>query len=475
VTAGLLHALALRSPPWSALAWVALVPFLAVAAQAPPRLVVGAAVAYSVTLFELDVTTWLAPTVARYFALPVGRAVTITTAGIAAGSVAYALLLGGACVLRRRAAGRLGVVWCAAAWPVWEALRSYVPPFLPVSVLGTTAGPSLLQLASVTGIAGVSAVMVAVNAGIAGAVVGRRRAPLAAAVAVAIAATAWGAYRMGTAAAVAPGAPRVLLVDGAAADQRESTLARYARATRLPAGPPPALVVWPESALWVDFAGDHAAWTQLSRFVEGLGTTLVTGGLGTEVGRNGTVERFNSVHVIRPRHGMRSYHKRVLIPLAESWPDALGAAPAVLDPVAAGRTLPVFDENGVVFGPLVCFEITDAASARALARQGAAVIVNVNNDVWFAGGRTPHTVWARVRAVESGRPVVRATNRGTSAIVDPFGRVVASARADGEPVTLDAVVPPPVETVYARVDDAFLLACLAVVVGGVLPRRRVTA
>jgi len=230
--------------------------------------------------------------------------------------------------------------------------------------------------------------------------------------------------------------------------------------------------VWPESAIPDDLAFDRAAWLRLSAFVDELGTTLATGAVGSAVRSDGGIIRFNSVHVIRPRHGMLSYHKRLPVPLAESWPAALGAPPPSLDPVAAGRELVVFDVGTTRFGSLICFEIADAPSARALAARGARFIVNVTNDVWFAGGRAPHEVWVIVRAVESGRPVVRAPNLGTAAIVDPFGRAVTSARATGGPAVLAGAIPDPVDTVYVRTGEVFLPLCLVVVGAGLLPRRR---
>jgi len=263
-----------------------------------------------------------------------------------------------------------------------------------------------------------------------------------------------------------------VLVDGAAREMAESTLDRYIAATTAVDAPGAALVVWPESALVVDLAYDVAAWKRLSGFVAALGTPLATGGIGSALGSDGEMVRFNSVHFVRPGHGMLSYHKQVVIPIAESWPAILGTPPAALDPVVPGREFALFGDGPARFGPLICFEITDARSARTLAARGARFLVNVNNDAWFVGREAPHWAWALVRAVESGRAVARASNGGTSAIVDPFGRVIASTRATNGPTVLAGAIPDPVDTVYVRTGEVFLPLCLLVVVAGVLPRRR---
>jgi apolipoprotein N-acyltransferase len=472
MVAGGLHALTLRVPAAWPLAWIALVPLLCVVERASPPGVFVATLAYSITLFEIDVTSWSAPAGVLYFRMDPTEAWLAFGAGIGAGSIVYGTLLALAFRLRRRAGRPLSPVWCAALWSVWEWLRAYVPPFLPASILGTSQREMLpvLQLASVTGIAGVTALVVATNAAIAGLwAAPPRRAPLAAVAAVVLTVVVWGGIRLTHPTSLGP---RVVLVDGAASEVGESTLERYIAATPAVDGAVTALVVWPESALPIDLTEDRAAWTRLSRFVLTLGAPLATGGIGTALADDGEIERFNSVHFVRPGHGMLSYHKQVVIPVAESWPSIFGAPPAALDPIVPGHQFVLFGDGPGRFGPLICFEITDARSARVLAARGARFLVNLNNDAWFVGRDAPHWLWVPVRAVESGRAVSRATNGGSSAIVDPFGRVVAATRATDGPTVLAGAMPDPVDTIYVRSGEVFLPLCLIVVVAGVIPRRR---
>ena len=470
VLSGGIHALTLREPSLWPLAWVALVPLLLVVQRQPTRLVFAATLAYSITLFEIDVTSWSAPAGARYFGMDPFDAWLAFASGIGGGSIVYGTLLATAFWLRRRTGRAPSVVWYAALWAVWEWLRAWTPPFLPASILGTSQREALpvLQLASITGIAGVTALVVAGNVALARLWAPLRSfRPVAGVGAVVLAVVTWGALRLQQ---TTPPGPRVILVDGAASEMAESTLERYIAATPAVDVPGAALVVWPESALVVDLAREPAAWKRLSAFVETLGTPLATGGIGSAIVGDDDVIRFNSVHFVRPRHGMRSYHKQVVIPIAESWPAFLGPPPPALDPVVPGREFVLFGEGAARFGPLICFEITDAYSARTLARLGARFLVNVNNDAWF--DEAPHWLWVPVRAVETGRAVARASNGGTSAIVDPFGRVIASGRATNGPTVLAGAMPDPVDTVYVRTGEVFLPLCLLVVLAGLVPRRR---
>ena len=90
-------------------------------------------------------------------------------------------------------------------------------------------------------------------------------------------------------------------------------------------------------------------------------------------------------------------------------------------------------------------------------------MLNVSNDAWFGltAGPYQHFLQAQIRTIEEGLPLVRATNNGISAVVDPLGRVVGSLPLGQEGV-LDARLPRPIEpTFYARYGDAGAFAIAA--------------
>ena len=72
---------------------------------------------------------------------------------------------------------------------------------------------------------------------------------------------------------------------------------------------------------------------------------------------------------------------------------------------------------------------------RQFAKNGAEVFVNVSNDGWYGEGGAPrqHLNMARMRAVENDRWLLRDTNTGITAVIDPYGRVIARLRAISEP------------------------------------------
>jgi apolipoprotein N-acyltransferase len=101
--------------------------------------------------------------------------------------------------------------------------------------------------------------------------------------------------------------------------------------------------------------------------------------------------------------------------------------------------------------PLICYEaIFPGEIVTRDDRPGW--IVNLTNDGWFGISTGPyqHLQQARLRAIEQGLPVVRAANTGISAVIDPFGRIVARLGLGLEGVldsTLPSAIPP---TIYAR-------------------------
>jgi len=107
----------------------------------------------------------------------------------------------------------------------------------------------------------------------------------------------------------------------------------------------------------------------------------------------------------------------------------------------------------------VCFEIADADAMRDLARRGADFLVNPTNDSWFPStGALPHVVWARVRAVEAGLPIVRVANAGPSGIIDATGAWVPVEHPT--PQSFRGHVPPSATPApFARLRNAPTLAC----------------
>jgi len=457
------------------LAWGALVPLVVAIDGAPAGVVLAIAVLYTVVLGVGTVAPWLAPAIAAYFGLGLGRALAYTLVPLVAVSAAYGVVLGLLCLARPRRVGVWSVVWWGAAWAAWEALRTIVFPYYPAAVLGVSqqAIPAALQAASVGGIAAVSFVVVAFNAAVAStfsrAPDARRAAAAVIGIGIAVATVAWGRLRLASDADAVAG-PRVVAVDVNARTRAAGTLDRYLAASAAATADGPAIVLWPENALTADLEHDPAAWTAVTGFVTAHGATLLTGGPAAALVAGRGVVQFNAARLVAPSAAMQTYRKRGLVPFAERWPGLFGDPPPDLVSLEPGKEPTVLTAGDAAFGVLICFEVTDARAARALVAHGARFLVNLTNDAWF--GEAPHLPWAAVRAVETGVPVVRAANAGVSAVFDRFGRRIAARRSADGPSLLPARVPAAVPTIYARAGDAFLAGCIGVVLAGFVSAAR---
>ena len=367
-------------------------------------------------------------------------------------------------------ASRLLAVY-PAAWTLWEWLRGWAFTGFPWLQAGYSQldGPASGWL-PVIGVHGAGALVALVAGGFAFALVCRERraiALLGAAVAL-----WWAGAALARIDWVQPaGAPvEVAIVQGnIPQDQkwrrrmRELTLERYAALTREHFDAD--LVVWPESAM-PGFLDRLQEFTNSVR-AEAVArdSAVLTGAVVRE--RSGG-PYLNAVVMLGSEPGV--YYKRRLVPFGEYMPFGF-----LLRPVAQALGIRLSDfrpgpgeQAPIRLGPhalgvSICYEIAFSEAVRRDLPQ-AAILVTVSNDAWFGDSIGPHQHLeiARVRAAETGRWLVRATNTGLSAIVSSRGEVRASLPQFEVAAGTFEVVPMQGETPYVRLGDAPIVVVLAV-------------
>jgi apolipoprotein N-acyltransferase len=131
---------------------------------------------------------------------------------------------------------------------------------------------------------------------------------------------------------------------------------------------------------------------------------------------------------------------------------------------SAGQQLTLLPLGGHRLSVAVCYEAVFPWLSRKAVRQGSQLLATITNDAWYGTSAAPyqHFQQARVRAVETGRYLVRAANTGISAVVDPYGRVQVQSPLfqtgtwTGDVRWLDGTTP------YVRIGDAVAWACMLV-------------
>jgi apolipoprotein N-acyltransferase len=196
----------------------------------------------------------------------------------------------------------------------------------------------------------------------------------------------------------------------------------------------PDLVAWPESPAPFD--------EQEPRFQQGMAEVaratqapVVVGAIGMDPPLSGDLWRYYNSAVIVGADGAKvgRYDKIHLVPFGEYIPykDLLFFAHKLTGRVSEftrGDSRKTFRLNGHRYGVFICYEAVFADEVREFARLGAEVFVNISDDGWYGDTSAPwqHLNMARMRAIENRRWLLRDTNSGVTAAIDPYGRVTQS-------------------------------------------------
>ncbi|MER2602926.1 MAG: apolipoprotein N-acyltransferase [Candidatus Competibacter phosphatis] len=273
-----------------------------------------------------------------------------------------------------------------------------------------------------------------------------------------------GAWSLGRISWVEPAGPplRVALVQGNIAQDRkwqpavlEETLRRYVQLSLSEHGRAD-VIVWPETAIPIFQDEVHAFLTALAESARRANVDYVT---GIPTGSWETNVFHNSVIGIGRSPGI--YQKRRLLPFGEYLPlrsfflffrDWVNIPMADFTP--GEHDQPLLRAGGQPVGISICFEAVFGDEIR-LALPEATWLINVSNDAWFKDSTAPHQHLqiVRMRALEMGRYLARATNTGLSAILDDRGRIMSRGAQFEVEVIRGEVRPLRGLTPYARFGD----------------------
>jgi apolipoprotein N-acyltransferase len=391
------------------------------------------------------------------------------------------------------ARGRNLLWWAPALWVVLEMGQTYIISGFPWEPLGNGLyqHPLLLQLADITGVYGLSFLVVLVNVSLYLLFCPPRGKPLrfrqAAAVGLIVALwIGYGYYRLGEMAALAAASPKikVAVVQGNIKqgekwkkEMVQTTLNRYAELTRKVQGA--RLIIWPETAAPFFYLRTPDLAAEVQKIAKDSGAYLLFGSPAYEL-TGGGERYFNRAYLLNPQgETIGSYDKAHLVPYGEYVPlrrffPFIGKmVPMVGDfaegPVGATVSLP----EGAI-GPLVCYESIFPYLSRAQVANGARLLVNITNDAWF--GKTAaayqHLSMAVLRAVENHVCLARAANTGISAFIDGAGRLLWTSELyvpDAHALELAWL---PGGSLYTQIGDAFAWACVVMAGLALIPGRR---
>lgn len=227
------------------------------------------------------------------------------------------------------------------------------------------------------------------------------------------------------------------------------------------------LTVWPESAVAGSLT-DEDYWELFTQLADESQSYQIVGSNVSTL-----YAQYVGAYMLSPKtHELQRYEKIKLVPFGEFIPfertlrtwfpdvEVLGELGS-FTPGAQEQNL--FDMDGILIGRSICYESIFPQLWRAQNKQGAKLFVNITNDAWFFNTSAPYQHLAAnvLRAVEMKRPVLRAANTGFSAIIDPFGRIEQQSKLFTGAI-LRGDVPLPLKdakNTYTQWGDWFAILC----------------
>lgn len=350
----------------------------------------------------------------------------------------------------------------AACFGLAEWLRSFALTGFPWNTIGYALLPTpvFMQVASVLDLFAISALAVfifALGAGWAGSRFSKI-ASTSIIVSLLVAQAGFGYWRLATQMPVtndSQSQPVVRLVQPAIdqTDKLNSASAtevfdRLLALTELPSAPQtaqsPQIIIWPETAVPFVLTREPDALAQIARVLDD-GQILLTGAAREEIQNDGETRRYYNSLLAVDSEGViiAAADKTHLVPFGEYLPFADTLKGLGLETIAAAdrgysaapRLTPI-KVGPFSIVPLICYEAVFPALI-ANVPGDSDVLINVTNDAWF--GNTPgprqHFHQARLRAVESGIPMIRVANNGISAAIDAAGRITGAIGFDQSGIT----------------------------------------
>ena len=389
---------------------------------------------------------------------------------------------------RRNGFSLRALVFTPFVWVAVEMARTYITGF-PWDLLGTTQIDNipLSRIATVTGVYGISFEIALVNTAVAAAFLvpyARRKLLLTAALVAAIVLHA-GKLTKPAALPTEHGATLVqvsipiLDTEWSPEYFRQTLESLSALSIRPQYEKPdsPGLIIWPESPapFWVT---DLHLRTTLANVARATNSFIIAGSIGIEHtgDPNRRPEIYNSAAVIAPTGAWTGrYDKIHLVPFGEYIPfqTLITFARALTREVgtfARGSQRTPLTLGNMKVGTFVCYESIFPGEVRQFAHNGGEVFVNVSNDSWFGDTGAPrqHLNMARMRAVENNRWLLRDTNSGITAVIDPYGRIVAEAPRNQRVALQGAFGLEESTTFYTRHGDWFAFLCAIITLAGLL-------
>ena len=230
------------------------------------------------------------------------------------------------------------------------------------------------------------------------------------------------------------------------------------------------LIIWPEFSVPLCFSCPSKFYRNfkkdLFQFVQETQSTLL---LGTNemFPFQDTNQYFNTALCLSPDLSSTEYHKMHLVPFGEYTPykkifSFINKMTHAIGEITPGEEFRLHSFKTVPFGSPICYEIIFPNLVRKFTKNGAQFLTTLTNDGWYGLSAAPyqHFAIAVIRAVENRRFLLRAATTGISGIVDPFGRILVESELETQTFLTGHITPLSSKTLYTLTGDVFVYVSL---------------
>jgi apolipoprotein N-acyltransferase len=240
----------------------------------------------------------------------------------------------------------------------------------------------------------------------------------------------------------------------------------------------PDLIVWPESPAPF-YSGETSFRSALSDLARNTQAWIVAGNIAelrSGTGQQNGTEIFNSASLVSPDGSWTARYDKVhLVPFGEyvpfkEWLSFAGGLTKEVGDFSRGLSRAPLQAGDEKLGIFICYESIFPDEVRRFANDGAEVFVNISNDGWYgdSGAYAQHLKQARMRAIENDRWLLRDTNTGVTASIDPFGRIVATVPRKIRTALVAPYALVNETTFYTRHGDWLAYACAIISIGAIV-------
>ena len=242
------------------------------------------------------------------------------------------------------------------------------------------------------------------------------------------------------------------------------------------------VIVWSETALPYNFFEDEYLVSYMSELAKNADATILfsafTEGEGADYSDFSNDGLYNSLIELKSdgSYGDKVYYKQRLVPFGEFVPmrsliekliPPLAEIGLLGDDLLFGEKTVVLDSSQGKIGCGICFDSIYESISRKAVLSGAEILVVSTNDSWFSDSAAleMHNSQSQLRAIETGRYLVRSANTGISSIIDPLGREAKRLGALEDGVIYDDVYMRNNITLYTYIGNLFVYLCIALIAG----------